>query len=67
MQWLAEHVWNITTGELTVVLLGHGTHVAGIIGADPLANPFNISGVAFSASISAYRVLGCSGGLSEDS
>ncbi|KAJ7594531.1 subtilisin-like protease [Mycena floridula] len=40
---------------------GHGTHVAGIIGADPLANPFNISGVAYEASITAYRIFGCTG------
>ncbi|KAI3609656.1 hypothetical protein WG66_001241 [Moniliophthora roreri] len=33
---------------------GHGTHVTGIIAADP-SNPFNISGVAYSASISMYR------------
>ncbi|KAK7473132.1 hypothetical protein VKT23_001233 [Stygiomarasmius scandens] len=44
---------------------GHGTHVAGIIGADP-NNPFNISGVAFSASLSAYRVFGCEGSVTDD-
>ncbi|KAG8728430.1 hypothetical protein FRC11_011074 [Ceratobasidium sp. 423] len=44
---------------------GHGTHVAGIIGADP-SNPFNISGVAYQASINAYRVFGCSGTVSDD-
>ncbi|PPQ90634.1 hypothetical protein CVT25_006617 [Psilocybe cyanescens] len=44
---------------------GHGTHVAGIIGANP-GNAFNISGVAFSASISAYRVFGCSGSVTDD-
>ncbi|KAK0505223.1 subtilisin-like protease [Armillaria luteobubalina] len=37
---------------------GHGTHVAGILGADP-DNPYNISGVAYQASINAYRVFGC--------
>ncbi|KDR78150.1 hypothetical protein GALMADRAFT_224528 [Galerina marginata CBS 339.88] len=37
---------------------GHGTHVAGILGADP-GNLFNISGVAFGASLTSYRVLGC--------
>ncbi|KAG7085344.1 hypothetical protein E1B28_002910 [Marasmius oreades] len=46
--------------------LGHGTHVAGIIGANPGTNPFNISGVAYSASLSAYRVFGCHGGQTED-
>ncbi|EUC63183.1 minor extracellular protease vpr protein [Rhizoctonia solani AG-3 Rhs1AP] len=44
---------------------GHGTHVAGIIGADP-SNPFNISGVAYQASINAYRIFGCSGTVSDD-
>ncbi|CAK5265382.1 unnamed protein product [Mycena citricolor] len=39
---------------------GHGTHVAGIIGANP-GNPFNISGVAYEASIYAYRIFGCTG------
>ncbi|KAF9264125.1 subtilisin-like protease [Marasmius fiardii PR-910] len=45
---------------------GHGTHVAGIIGADPLKNPFNISGVAFSASLSAYRIFGCVGFVTDE-
>ncbi|KAI0319168.1 pyrolysin [Amylostereum chailletii] len=40
---------------------GHGTHVAGIIGANP-GNPFNISGVAYKASLSSYRVFGCAKG-----
>ncbi|EJF57652.1 subtilisin-like protease [Dichomitus squalens LYAD-421 SS1] len=44
---------------------GHGSHVAGIIGAEPV-NPFNISGVAFDASINAYRIFGCSGSVSDD-
>ncbi|PPR04383.1 hypothetical protein CVT26_004221 [Gymnopilus dilepis] len=44
---------------------GHGTHVGGIIGANP-GNPFNISGVAFGASITAYRVFGCSGSVTDD-
>ncbi|KAJ1303089.1 hypothetical protein OPQ81_011290 [Rhizoctonia solani] len=44
---------------------GHGTHVAGIIAADP-SNPFNISGVAYKASINSYRVFGCSGTVSDD-
>ncbi|KAL0959397.1 hypothetical protein HGRIS_014646 [Hohenbuehelia grisea] len=37
---------------------GHGTHVAGIIGADP-GNKFGVKGVAPKASISAYRVYSC--------
>lgn len=36
----------------------HGTHVAGIIGADP-GNAFGISGVAYGAKINAYKVFGC--------
>lgn len=44
---------------------GHGTHVAGIIGANP-GNAFNISGVAFDASITSYRIFGCSGSTTDD-
>ncbi|KAH7338235.1 pyrolysin [Rhizoctonia solani] len=44
---------------------GHGTHVAGIIGADP-NNPWNISGVAYESEINAYRVFGCEGSSSDD-
>ncbi|KAJ7130843.1 subtilisin-like protease [Mycena crocata] len=44
---------------------GHGTHVAGIIGANP-GNPFNISGVAYDSTIFAYRIFGCEGGVNDD-
>ncbi|CAE6463465.1 unnamed protein product [Rhizoctonia solani] len=44
---------------------GHGTHVAGIIGANP-NNPYNVSGVAFQSSINAYRVFGCEGSVPDD-
>lgn len=44
---------------------GHGTHVAGIIGANP-GNDFNISGVAYDASIASYRLFGCAGSVSDD-
>ncbi|TFK50631.1 subtilisin-like protease [Heliocybe sulcata] len=44
---------------------GHGTHVAGIIGANP-GNDFGISGVAYGASIASYRLFGCSGFVSDD-
>ncbi|KAF5357287.1 hypothetical protein D9758_005834 [Tetrapyrgos nigripes] len=44
---------------------GHGTHVAGILAADP-SNEYNISGVAYSATISAYRVFGCRGNTPDD-
>ncbi|KAG9098284.1 hypothetical protein FS749_004226 [Ceratobasidium sp. UAMH 11750] len=45
--------------------IGHGTHVAGIIGANP-GSPFNITGVAYEASLNAYRVFNCSGISSDD-
>ncbi|KAG8791007.1 hypothetical protein FRC12_010397 [Ceratobasidium sp. 428] len=44
---------------------GHGTHVAGIIGANP-SNPYNISGVAYEATLRAYRVFGCTGSVSDE-
>ncbi|EIN11775.1 subtilisin-like protease [Punctularia strigosozonata HHB-11173 SS5] len=44
---------------------GHGTHVAGIIGANP-GNEFNISGVAYESTIFSYRLFGCSGSVSDD-
>ncbi|KAI0081943.1 subtilisin-like protease [Panus rudis PR-1116 ss-1] len=44
---------------------GHGTHVAGIIGADP-NNAFNISGVAYEASLTSYRIFGCTGSVTDD-
>ncbi|KAG5639025.1 hypothetical protein H0H81_007638 [Sphagnurus paluster] len=44
---------------------GHGTHVAGIIGADP-GNEFNTTGVAYQASLNAYRVFGCDGSVTDD-
>ncbi|KAL0952205.1 hypothetical protein HGRIS_008814 [Hohenbuehelia grisea] len=44
---------------------GHGTHVAGIIGANP-GNKFGISGVAYKASLAAYRVFGCSGSTTDE-
>ncbi|KAJ7282906.1 subtilisin-like protease [Mycena rebaudengoi] len=44
---------------------GHGTHVAGIIGANP-GNVFNISGVAYGSTILAYRIFGCLGSVNDD-
>ncbi|CAE7119808.1 unnamed protein product [Rhizoctonia solani] len=44
---------------------GHGTHVAGIIGANP-DNIWNISGVAYESEINAYRVFGCTGEVLDD-
>ncbi|KAH8828652.1 subtilisin-like protease [Flagelloscypha sp. PMI_526] len=44
---------------------GHGTHVAGIIAAQP-NNPLNITGVAPKASLNAYRIFGCEGSVNDD-
>ncbi|CAE6539208.1 unnamed protein product [Rhizoctonia solani] len=44
---------------------GHGTHVAGIIGANP-NNIWEISGVAYESEINAYRVFGCDGSVPDD-
>ncbi|KAF5348713.1 hypothetical protein D9758_006755 [Tetrapyrgos nigripes] len=44
---------------------GHGTHVTGIVGANP-GNPYNISGVAYNATISMYRIFGCAGDTTDD-
>ena len=38
----------------------------GIIGANP-GNQFDISGVAYDSSLSAYRVFGCTGSVTDDS
>ncbi|KUI69776.1 Minor extracellular protease vpr [Cytospora mali] len=44
---------------------GHGTHVAGIIGAQP--NKLNFTGAAPGATLGMYRVIGClSGGTTDD-
>ncbi|OLN87481.1 Minor extracellular protease vpr 6 [Colletotrichum chlorophyti] len=46
---------------------GHGTHVAGILAArDPEDVGFGVVGVAPDASLYAYRVLGCVGGVTDD-
>ncbi|KAJ7693309.1 subtilisin-like protease [Mycena rosella] len=44
---------------------GHGSHVAGIIGASP-NNTWGISGVAYEASLASYRIFGCVGYTSDD-
>ncbi|EJD54165.1 subtilisin-like protein, partial [Auricularia subglabra TFB-10046 SS5] len=43
---------------------GHGTHVAGIVAANP-GGPYNTTGVAPGATLHAYRVFSC-GGSTED-
>jgi subtilisin family serine protease len=45
----------------------HGTHVAGIVGADGRTDPDNlVTGVAPAATLYAYRVFGCNGSTSSD-
>jgi len=43
---------------------GHGTHVSGIIGADP--NPYNFTGVAPNATLGMWKVFGCEGSASNE-
>ncbi|WP_420176880.1 S8 family serine peptidase [Luteococcus sp. OSA5] len=45
---------------------GHGTHVAGIIGADGDTSGKGIKGVAPKVSFGAYRVFGCNGSTSSE-
>jgi minor extracellular serine protease Vpr len=45
----------------------HGTHVAGIVGADGRSDPADlVTGVAPGATLYAYRVFGCNGSTSSD-
>jgi subtilisin family serine protease len=44
---------------------GHGTHVAGIVGARA-AHPGGVTGVAPGVEFHAYRVFGCTGSTTED-
>ncbi|KAJ7495908.1 subtilisin-like protease [Mycena galericulata] len=45
---------------------GHGTHVAGIIGASPNGPGVGFNGVASDASLAAYRIFGCIGYTTDD-
>ncbi|UNI16507.1 hypothetical protein JDV02_002936 [Purpureocillium takamizusanense] len=45
---------------------GHGTHVAGIIAAQPTGNLFGFTGAAPDVSLGAYRVFGCGGSTGDD-
>jgi subtilisin family serine protease len=45
---------------------GHGTHVAGIVGADAEGRAGGITGVAPGVSLGAYRVFGCEGSTDAD-
>jgi minor extracellular serine protease Vpr len=44
---------------------GHGTHVAGIVGANA-ASPSGVTGVAPEVTFGAYRVFGCTGSTTAD-
>jgi minor extracellular serine protease Vpr len=45
---------------------GHGTHVAGIVGADKASGANGALGVAPKVSFGAYRVFGCTGSVTDD-
>jgi minor extracellular serine protease Vpr len=45
---------------------GHGTHVAGIVGADGTVNGVEITGVAPGVTFGSYRVFGCEGSTTAD-
>lgn len=45
---------------------GHGTHVAGIIGADGDTSKQGVKGVAPKVTLGAYRVFGCEGSTSSE-
>jgi subtilisin family serine protease len=45
---------------------GHGTHVAGIIGADKASGAGGALGVAPKVTYGAYRVFGCDGSVTDD-
>lgn len=60
----ANHGWDYADGDSDPMdLSGHGTHVAGIIGATG-NNSLGTTGVCWQASIMAVRVLGTMGGTS---
>jgi subtilisin family serine protease len=51
------------SSSLTLVI-GHGTHVSGIIAAQ--TNPYGFLGAAPDVTLGAYRVFGCSGSAGND-
>jgi subtilisin family serine protease len=55
----------VSAGRATDSDAGHGTHVAGIIGAKA-AGPDGVTGVAPDVSFLAYRVFGCVGSTDND-
>ncbi|KAJ8090060.1 hypothetical protein PM082_018640 [Marasmius tenuissimus] len=63
-------LWNTTSpskpDDDPMDCYGHGTHVTGIIGANPGIAPFNLTGVAYDAEISVYKVAGCGRNTDQD-
>lgn len=61
-----EYPYNLTTTPDTIPddCAGHGTHVAGIIGANDADS--GLMGVAPDVTFGAYRVFGCDGSTSDD-
>jgi minor extracellular serine protease Vpr len=55
----------VAAGDASSSGAGHGTHVAGIIGAKA-ADAAGVTGVAPEVSFLAYRVFGCNGGVDND-
>jgi minor extracellular serine protease Vpr len=55
----------VAAGDASSSGAGHGTHVAGIIGAKA-ADANGVTGVAPDVSFLAYRVFGCNGGVDND-
>jgi len=56
---------NVAAGKASSSVAGHGTHVAGIIGAKA-ADANGVTGVAPRVSFLAYRVFACNGGVDDD-
>jgi minor extracellular serine protease Vpr len=55
----------VAAGDAATSGAGHGTHVAGIIGAKA-ADAAGVTGVAPAVKFLAYRVFGCNGGVDND-
>ena len=56
----------VDSRSLLSTFLGHGTHVAGIIGALPGKGFFNLTGVAYESELRAYKIGGCEGSFPDD-
>ncbi|UNI24947.1 hypothetical protein JDV02_010662 [Purpureocillium takamizusanense] len=46
--------------------VGHGTHVAGILAAQPGTNSFGVVGAAYDATFGIYKIQGCGSEIGED-